>query len=100
MFDTNSRYYKIQDAEITVTDEEGRERKIVYKRRRFIPPIEDSGTFIEHTVVQGERLDNITALYMGDPTLFWRICDANLILKPEELTDETGRLMKIALLQL
>lgn len=100
MFDTNSRYYKIQDADITFRDEEGREHRLVYKRRRFIPPIEDSSTILEHTVLQGERLDNITARYMGDPTLFWKICDVNLILKPDELTDETGRLIKIALLQL
>jgi hypothetical protein len=100
MFETNSRYYKIQDADITFKDDEGREQKLVYKRRRFIPPIEDTGTLVEHTVIQGERLDNITARYMGDPTLFWRICDANLIQKPDELTDEAGRLIKIAFLQL
>ena len=70
------------------------ERKIVYKRRRFIPPVEDTGTLVEHTVIQGERLDNIAARYMGDPTQFWRICDANLILKPDELTDEVRPLDK------
>lgn len=100
MFETNSRYYRIQDSSITSMDSEGRERKVVYKRRRFVPAIEDAGTLVEHTVLQGERLDNITARYMGDPTLFWRICDANLILNPDELTDEAGRLIKIALLHL
>lgn len=100
MFDTNSRYYEIEDADITVTDEEGRERKLVYKRRRFVPQIADSGTLIEHTVMQGERLDNVTALYMGEPILFWKICDVNLVLKPEELMEEAGRVIKIVLLQL
>ncbi len=100
MFETNSRYYKIKEATITFMDSEGGERKIVYKRRRFIPPVEDTGTLVEHTVIQGERLDNITARYLGDPAQFWRVCDANLILKPDELTDETGRLIKIALLHL
>jgi hypothetical protein len=100
MFEANSRYYRIQESSITSKDNEGRERKIVYKRRRFIPKTEDTGTLVEHTVLQGERLDNITAHYMGDPTLFWRICDANLILSPEELTDEAGRSIKIALLHL
>lgn len=100
MFETNSRYYKIKEANITFKDSDGREHNIVYKRRRFIPPSEDTGTLIEHTVTQGERLDNITARYMGDPTQFWRVCDANLILEPDELTDETGCLIKIALLHL
>lgn len=100
MFETNSRYYKTKEATITFMDSEGGERKIVYKRRRFIPPVEDTGTPVEHTVIHGERLDNITARYLGDPTQFWRICDANLILKPDELTDETGGLIKIALLHL
>ncbi len=100
MFETNSRYYRIQEASLTFKDRGGGERKIVYKRRRFIPPVEDTGTLIEHTVTQGERLDNITVRYMGDPTQFWRVCDANLILKPDELTDEIDRLIKIALLHL
>lgn len=100
MFETNSRYYKIQDTSITFKDSEGGDRKITYKRRRFIPPLEDTGTLVEHIVTQGERLDNITARYMDDPTLFWRICDVNLVLEPDELTDDIGRSIKIALLHL
>lgn len=97
MFDTNSRYYKINDATLTVKDSDGKERNIVYKRRRFIPSAEGTTTLVEHTVIQGERLDNITARYLGDPTLFWRVSDANLILNPDELTAESGSLIKIAL---
>ena len=100
MFETNSRYYTIPEANVTFKDRDGAERKIVYKRRRFIPPIEDEGTFVEHIVIQGERLDNITARYIADPTQFWRICDVNLILKPDELTDEVGRSIKITFLHL
>jgi hypothetical protein len=97
MFDTSSRYYKINDTTITVKDSDGKERGIVYKRRRFIPSSAGITTLVEHTVTQGERLDNITARYMGDPTLFWRVCDANLILNPDELTAESGSMIKIAL---
>jgi len=100
MFGPNSRYYKIQDANIIFRKEDGSENRIVYKRRRFIPLIEDTDTFLEHTVMQGERLDNITARYMSNPTLFWRICDTNMILKPDELTEEAGHVIKIALLKL
>lgn len=97
MFDTNSRYFKINYASLTAKDSDGKERRIVYKRRRFIPSTEGTTTLVEHTVIQGERLDNITALYLGDPTLFWRVCDANLILDPDELTAQSGSRIKINL---
>jgi hypothetical protein len=45
--------------------------------------------------VQGDRLDNLAARYVGDPEQFWRICDANDIMRPEELTEEVGRTFKI-----
>jgi hypothetical protein len=51
---------------------------------------------VEHTVTQGERLDHLTARYLGDPTLFWRVCDANGALHPLEL-EELGRVVRIAL---
>ena len=37
---------------------------------------------------QGDRLDNIAARYLGDPEQFWRICDANGAMRPDELTDD------------
>lgn len=100
MFEANSRYSRIPEADLIFKDLEGGEHKIVYKRRRFIPPVENTGTLVEHIVLQGERLDNITARYVGDPTLFWRICDVNLVLKPDELTAEPGHLIKISILHL
>ena len=33
----------------------------------------------------GDRLDNVTYRQLGDPELFWRLCDANRVLSPEEL---------------
>ena len=50
-----------------------------------------------HTVVQGDRLDNIAAQYLGDPEKFWLICDANVAMRPEELTDTIGRRIRITL---
>ena len=70
-----------------------------YLKRRFIPSPEGMTTLVEHKVAQGERLDNITARYLGDPTQFWRVADANNVLRPEELTEEIGTLIKIALPQ-
>lgn len=96
MFDTNSRYFNLETATINVPDEEEGTREIRYVRRRIIPSAENQTTLVEHTVAQGERLDQITARYIGDPTQFWRVCDANNVLQPEEL-EETGRVIKIAL---
>jgi hypothetical protein len=51
----------------------------------------------EHVVVQGDRLDNITARYLSDPEQFWRVCDANAAMRPDELTEEPGRRLRITL---
>jgi hypothetical protein len=96
MFEPTSRYYDLETAKMTVGDEEG-QRVISYKRRRIIPSGESIMTLVEHTVTQGDRLDNLAARYVGDPEQFWRICDANDVLRPEELTEEIGRIIKIGL---
>ena len=95
-FEPNSRYYSVKAEQLTVTDRDGRERVIAYKRRRVIPSYEDQPTLAEHRVAEGDRLDNVTARYLGDPTQFWRLCDANVVLKPEELED-IGRVIRIAM---
>ena len=98
MFDPNSRYYSLETVTLGYIDKDGMTRIVAYKRRRFIPTVEGQTTLLEHSVTQGERLDNITARYLGDPTQFWRVCDANLVLCPEEL-EEVGRRITIALPQ-
>jgi hypothetical protein len=96
MFERTSRYYAIKDARMTVVEGDDLTRVIVYKRRRFIPPLEGTVTLVEHTVAQGDRLDNVTAHYLGDPLQFWRVCDANSVQRPDEL-EAVGRAMRIAL---
>jgi len=96
MFEPTSRYYNIETVKITVGGDEG-PRVISYKRRRFVPSGETMTTLGEHTVSQGDRLDNLAARYVGDPEQFWRICDANDVLRPEELTEEIGWIIKIGL---
>jgi nucleoid-associated protein YgaU len=97
MFETNSRYYAIETVKMTVTDPAGQPRVIAFKRRRFIAPSAGTVTLVEHTVTRGDRLDMITARYLGDPTQFWRVCDANDVLRPDELTREVGIRIRIAL---
>jgi hypothetical protein len=93
-FDPGSRYYEVETATRTVVDADGNERVLRYKRRRVIPPQGDSPTLAEHRVTDGDRLDNITARFAGDPTLFWRLCDANAVLRPQEL-EAVGRIIRI-----
>jgi hypothetical protein len=96
MFDPTSRYYKIDLATFTVTDPDGLPREIRYARRRFIPSGSAMPALLEYTMVQGDRLDNITARLLGDPTQFWRVCDANLVMRPEDL-ERIGRIVKVTL---
>lgn len=96
MFDSTSRYFNLETATINVPDSEDGTRAIRYVQRRIIASTDSQTTLVEHTVAQGERLDQVTARYLSDPTLFWRICDANNVLQPEEL-EETGRIIKITM---
>ena len=93
MFAVNSRYLNVATAEYESPDG----KKYVYLRRRFVPPPENFSTLQEHVVTGGERLDNIAAQFLGDPEMFWRICDANGAMQPEELTQTVGRRLRITL---
>ncbi|MGB7539423.1 MAG: hypothetical protein WBM17_12865 [Anaerolineales bacterium] len=84
MFFKGSRYEFVDEAEIT----DGTKRTIRYKRIRFTP---ETKTREQHSVCQDERLDNIAYRYFRDPELFWRICDANPVLWPDDLLSEVGR---------
>jgi len=72
---------------------------VTYLKRRFVPAPESFALLQRHRVLQSERLDNIAAQQLGDPEQFWRLCDANRALRPEELTETTGRELRITLPQ-
>lgn len=93
MFSINSRYYGIATASL----ETGGGKTIKYVRRRFVPSPENFALLLEHAVTEGERLDNITAHYLGDPEQYWRLCDANGAIRPQELTETVGGRIKITL---
>jgi hypothetical protein len=92
-FPMNSRYSGIETT--TLQTPEGKE--IIYLRRRLLPPVNRFALLLEHVVTQGERLDNITATYLGDPEQFWRVCDANGAMRPDDLTETIGRRLRITL---
>lgn len=92
-FPMNSRYSGVETATLEAPDG----KTIIYVRRRFISGPERFALLQEHVVTQGERLDNITAHYLGDPEQFWRVCDANGARRPDELTETIGRRLRITL---
>ena len=93
LFPPTSRYYNIETA--TLKTPNG--LTVIYLTRRFVPSPERFSLLQEHEVVQGDRLDNITARYLGDPEQFWRVCDANGAMRPDELTETIGRRLRITL---
>jgi hypothetical protein len=92
-FPVTSRYYAI---ETTVhVDAHGKETR--HLRRRFLPLPETLQQVDSHLVAQGDRLDRIAAIHLGDPLQFWRICDGNGAMQPDDLTARIGRRLRITL---
>jgi hypothetical protein len=94
LFAPNSRYQGIDTGQLTTPTGV----TVVYLRRRFVPPASLFAVIQQHKVNQGERLDNLAAQLLGDPELFWRLCDANGVLRPEEL-ETLGRVLNVTLPQ-
>jgi hypothetical protein len=92
VFLPSSRYHDIETATLVV----GEDVEIPYLRRRFLPSSDRFTTIQEHLVTQGDRLDNVTARYLGDPLQFWRVCDANHAMNPPDLM-VPGRRLRITM---
>jgi hypothetical protein len=94
LFAPNSRYQGTGTATLVTTGGQ----TVVYLQRRFVPRADSFAVLQQYTVAQGDRLDNMAAALLGDPQLFWRMCDANGALRPEEL-EVTGEVLNITLPQ-
>jgi nucleoid-associated protein YgaU len=96
-FPTDSRYYR--SATLQYAAPAG--QTITYLARRFVPQpgAPNYATVATHTVRQGDRLDLIAAKYLGDPLIFWLICDANGAIKPEQLVATPGAVLNITMPQ-
>ncbi len=89
MISPTSRY---KDTDIaTLQSPDGRLCR--YLRRRFVPSPAGTIVLAVHTVTAGDRLDIITARYLGDPEQFWRVCDANSAMQPDDLIEVNRRLL-------
>lgn len=92
-FPQTSRYARVETATFEAPDG----RTITHLRRRILPSGETFALLQEHTVKEGERLDQIATTYLGDPEQFWRICDANEAMDPNELVSTPGKTIRITL---
>lgn len=93
MFEADSRYASLPTATFTAADG----RQITYVTRRFLPAGDSMTTLGELTVMRGDRLDLISTRVFGDPLRYYQLCDANEAMHPDELTDEPGRTLRLAL---
>jgi len=92
-FPTDSRYYGSSTLPyVTSTGE-----TITYLAPRVVPQpgAPNFSTVAQRTVRQGDRLDLIAAKYLGDPLIFWLICDANGAIDPHDLVATPGKILNI-----
>jgi nucleoid-associated protein YgaU len=96
-FPPDSRYYGF--GTLTYTAPNG--QSITYLARRIVPQpgAQNYATVAQHTVKQGDRLDLIAANYLGDPLVFWIICDANGAIRPDSLVETPGQILNITMPQ-
>jgi len=92
-FPTDSRYYG--SGTLTFITPDG--QTVSYLARRFVPQPgpPNFATIAQHAVRQGDRLDLIAAKYLGDPLIFWLICDANGAIEPNQLVETPGTVVNI-----
>jgi hypothetical protein len=92
-FAPDSRYHGLDTTQWTGADGVS----ITYVRRRFVPAPQNFTTLREHRVAEGDRLDNLAARYLADAQQYWRLCDANGAIRPAELTEIVGDILRITL---
>lgn len=88
MFFRGSRYEHVPTKEYVADDG----RVIRYKALRSIPP---TPGLRGRVVDEGDRVDRVAFVELGDPERFWRIADANVVIDPGDLLAEPGRVIDI-----
>lgn len=92
---TVSRYQSVGTAvSVSRTGE-----NIRYLRRRFLPVVDDSTPTRPHRVAIGElnRPDLVAAAELGQAELSWVLADSNSVMRPSELCQRTGQLVRVPL---
>lgn len=96
-FPTDSRYYGSATLQYSAPGGQ----TITYLARRFVPQPgpRNYATVATYTVKQGDRLDLIASKYLGDPLMYWLICDANGAIRPDQLVETPGTALNITMPQ-
>ncbi|KIG17897.1 hypothetical protein DB30_02520 [Enhygromyxa salina] len=81
LYAKNSRYVRHASI-VEVTDEQGRKVKRVGRAKQ--PPLAELG---EHIRREGQRLDHLANYYLRDPSAYWKICELNDVLLPDQLAE-------------
>ncbi len=92
-FEPSSRYYGLPIRSRTLPD--GTVQSFV--SRRIIPALERYQAADRYRTLGGDRIDFVAAATLGDPELYWRICDANGDADPANAASPVGRLLVIPL---
>jgi hypothetical protein len=86
MFDHTSRYYNIETTTLTLPGG----HMVSYVRRRLLPQGDQLPLLAEVSVTRGERIDAVSNRTLGDPLAFWRICDANNAMDPQQMLEDVS----------
>lgn len=87
----NSRYYGAAIEELTLASGTA----VRYLARRILPRPSIYAATTTYVITDGDRLDNLAQKFLGDPALYWVICDANGATDPDELTAQAGQTILI-----
>jgi hypothetical protein len=78
----SSRYYGTPTQQFTLPNG----TPVMYLARRIVPQPATYTATQSYAIVVGDRLDNLAARFLGDPLLYWMICDASGATDPDALT--------------
>jgi nucleoid-associated protein YgaU len=85
--DPASRYYGAAVVQYDMPDG----TPVMYLARRIIPQASTAYPATKsYVIVDGDRLDSLAAKFLGNPLLYWMICDANTAMDPDKLTAQAG----------
>ncbi len=90
MFDPTSRYFRIEETQNTFKG-----RTITYKRRRFLPQLENTGGYLTVKVLADDWPDLVAYRALGNSELFWQLGDGNGVMDPFELTSQPDRILNV-----
>ncbi len=88
MFDSDSRYFEVEDFEVP----DGRGGTVKVKKLRLT---RQPHTPAARRVVEQDRPDLLAHEYFRNATQFWKIADANILKDPWDLVSKPGRMIKL-----